>query len=100
MKRRTDNPLAPGTIRKKKGALSRVLDRVLRAHPLWLDANPLHYLPHGYSGYDAYTREFLEASGTPVPEDTERDRRIDRSEEARIVELLRVRREQASTLAE
>lgn len=32
MKRRTDNPLAPGTIRKKKGALSRVLDWVLRAH--------------------------------------------------------------------
>jgi hypothetical protein len=34
--------LAPGTIRKKKGALSRVLDWVARAHPLWLSANPLH----------------------------------------------------------
>jgi integrase len=99
MKRRR-HPLAPGTIRKKKGALSRVLDWVLRAHPVWLAANPLHFLPHGYSGYDAYTRQWLEAKGWPVPEDTERDRRVDRAEEARIVELLRVRRERAPTLAE
>jgi integrase len=98
--KRREGALAPGTIRKKKGALSRVLDWVLRAHPLWLDTNPLHALPHGYSGYDAYTREFLEAKGWPVPEDEERDRRIDRSEESRIVELFRLRREQASTLAE
>ena len=44
--------LAPGTIRKRKGALSDVFDWVVRAHPVCLGANPLNQLPHGYSGYD------------------------------------------------
>lgn len=68
--------LAPGTIRKKKGALSRVLDWVARAHPLWLSANPLHYLPHGYSGYDANSRAVLAQDGIDTAGDCERNRRI------------------------
>jgi hypothetical protein len=68
MKRRR-HPLAPGTIRKKKGALSRVFDWVRRAHPLWLSTNPLDHLPHGYSGYDENSRTVLAREGIDVPED-------------------------------
>jgi integrase len=92
--------LAPGTIRKKKGALSRVLDWVARAHPLWLSANPLHYLPHGYSGYDANSRAVLAQDGIDTPGDCERNRRIDRVEESRIVQVLRLKRESSTLLEE
>jgi hypothetical protein len=51
--------LAPGTVRKQKGALSNVFDWVVRAHPACLGINPLDQLPHGYSGYDEYTRQAL-----------------------------------------
>jgi integrase len=61
--------LAPGTIRKKKGALSRVLDWAARAHPLWLG-------------------------------DCERNRRIDRVEESRILQVLRLRPESSTLLEE
>src|SRR5690606_15179205 len=81
--------LAPGTIRKKKGQLSRVFDWVVKAHPLWLSANPLKDLPHGYSGYDEFTRKELEREGITVPEDKERNRRISPSEEHQIVDALR-----------
>jgi integrase len=84
---------APGTIRKKKAALSRVLDWVTRAHPLWLSTNPLDHLPHGYSGYDENSRAALAREGVEVPEDNERNRRIDAAEESRIVGVLRLRRE-------
>jgi integrase len=80
--------LAAGTIRKKKGALSRVLDWVVNAHPLWLAMNPLHVLPHGYSGYDEYTRQVLAEQGHEIPGDIERNRRVDPDQERRIVELL------------
>jgi integrase len=83
--------IAPGTIRKKKGALSRVFDWVVKAHPLWLHANPLKDLPHGYSGYDEFTRNELEQAGLDVPEDEERNRRISPDEEHRIVDALRLR---------
>lgn len=92
--------LAPGTIRKKKGALSRVLDWVARAHPLWLTVNPLHYLPHGYSGYDANSRAVLAQDGIDTPGDCERNRRIDRVEESRILQVLRLRRESSTLLEE
>jgi integrase len=92
--------LAPGTIRKKKSALSRVFAWVVRAHPLWLSANPLADLPHGYSGYDEFTRAELAAQGIDIPEDVERYRRIDPEEERRIVQRLEARREAAQTLEE
>jgi len=89
--------LAPGTIRKKKSALSRVLAWVTATRPLWCSSNPLTLLPHGYSGYDEYTRTALAGQGVDVPEDVERNRRIDPEEEQRIVEVLRARREAAQT---
>lgn len=86
-----EKQIAPGTIRKKKGALSRVFDWVVKAHPLWLSSNPLKDLPHGYSGYDEYTRKELEQAGVDIPEDEERNRRISAHEEHQIVEALRLR---------
>src|SRR5262249_4456948 len=44
-----EKQLAPGTIRKHKGALSNVFDWVVRAHPACLGINPLDQLPYGYS---------------------------------------------------
>ncbi len=58
-----EKQLAPGTIRKRKGALSDVFDWVVRAHPMCLGANPLNQLPHGFSGYDEYTRQSLAEQG-------------------------------------
>jgi integrase len=95
-----EKQLAPGTIRKRKGALSDVFDWVVRAHPMCLGANPLHQLPHGYSGYDEYTRQALAEQGIDIPRDVERNRRIDSDEETRIVAVLQARAEAGQTLEE
>jgi integrase len=92
--------LKPGTIRKRKGALSRVLDWFGNAHPLHLAKNPLQSLPHGYSGYDAESIDVLRAQGVDTPKDLERNRRIDPDEEERIVAYLKERRAKAKTLEE
>ncbi|HEY8518898.1 MAG TPA: site-specific integrase [Gammaproteobacteria bacterium] len=92
--------LAPGTIRKKKSALSRVFQWVTGTRPHWLSSNPLALLPHGYSGYDDHTIEELAEQGKDVPVDVERNRRIDPDEEQRIVERLRTKRDAAKTLEE
>src|SRR5581483_2809297 len=92
---KVDRQLAPGTIRKRKGALSRVLDWFVNAHPLHLSTNPLDKLPRGYSGYDEHTCELLADQGFDTPEDIERNRRIDPDEEQRIVTFLEQRLEQA-----
>jgi integrase len=63
-----------------------------------LGANPLDQLPHGYSGYDEYTRQALADQGIDIPGDVERNRRIDKGEEGRIVETLRRRAEAAQSL--
>jgi hypothetical protein len=86
-----EKKLAPGTIRKRKGRLSDVFDWVVRAHPMCLGANPLDQLPHGYSGYDEYTGQALADQGIDIPGDVERNRRIDKGEEGRIVEVLQRR---------
>lgn len=95
-----ERQLAPGTIRKRKGGLSDVFDWVARAHPTCLGANPLDQLPHGYSGYDEYTRQALAEQGVDIPGDVERNRRIDSGEEGRIVDVLRQRLEATGRLEE
>jgi hypothetical protein len=75
--------LAPGSIRKRKGGLSNVFDWIVRAHPTCLGSNPLDQLPHGYSGYDEYTRQALAEQGVDIPGDVERNRRVDPAEERR-----------------
>jgi integrase len=93
-----EKQLAPGTIRKRKGGLSDVFDWVVRAHPVCLGANPLDQLPHGYSGYDEYTRQALAEQGIDIPGDVERNRRIDSREESRIVGVLQRRPEVSESL--
>jgi integrase len=83
--------LAPSTIRKRVGALGRVLDWHIRMTtpagqvPL---ANALRLLPKGYSAYTRAEAEALQAADKLVPRDTERDRRLLPAEEARIMAAL------------
>ena len=76
--------LSPGTIRKRVGALSRVLDWQLRSKPGSHLANPLHLLPHGYSIYSQGDGKRIEKLGGKVKTDVTRDRRLTPPEEARI----------------
>lgn len=83
--------LAPSTIRKRVGALGRVLDWHIRMTtpagqvPL---ANALRLLPKGYSAYTRAEADALQAADLAVPRDVERDRRLGPGEEARIVAAL------------
>jgi integrase len=74
--------LAPGTIRKRVGALARVVDWHLRTTRSTA-ANTLRLLPIGYSQYTAADREALQL-GQAVKVDVRRDRRLHEGEEARI----------------
>jgi integrase len=76
--------LSPGTIRKRVGALSRVLDWQLRSNPESHLANPLHLLPRGYSIYSQGDARRVEKLGGKVKTDVARDRRLTPAEEARI----------------
>ena len=92
--------LAPGTIRKKKGALSSVFDWLVVRHPRSLASNPLDQLPHGYSAYNRKVRARLAETGIDASFDIERNRRIDPDEELRIVKLLQERVQRAETSGE
>lgn len=78
--------LAPSTLRKHVGALSRCLD--------WLAAlgdvpfNPLRSLAKGYATYTPADVAALASIEGAVKSDTERDRRIERGEEPRIRKIL------------
>ncbi len=93
-----ERQLAPGTIRKRKGALSRVFHWAVDHRPLCLTSNPLDRLPHGYSGYTERDVAALAAKGEDAPTDRERDRRIDPHEEQRILEVFDRRLTEADSL--
>lgn len=85
--------LAPGTIRKRVGAVARLLDWFLKREakageqPI---ANPLRLLPKNYSTYNAHEGLLLEArDNIASKKDVSRDRRLEADEEARIVAALR-----------
>jgi integrase len=78
--------LAPGTIRKRVGALGRVLDwHYKRDTPKGqaMPANALRLLPRGYSQYTASEIEEAEGKGGEARFDEVRDRRLLPAEEAR-----------------
>ena len=91
---KTQHRQAPGTIRKRVGALARVLDWHLAAKVKAGDTaaapvNPLRLLPVGYSQYtEAEQAQLarLATRGKPAPQlrDQHRDRRLAPSEEAAI----------------
>ena len=85
--------LAPGTIRKRVGAVARMLDWHLRrttppgGQQL---ANPLRLLPRGYATYNDHERKLLAGvEDKAVRVDVERQRRLLPGEEDRIVAALR-----------
>ena len=79
--------LAPGTIRKRVGALARVVDwhhiRVAEKGAQ-LPANPLRLMPGGYSFYSKEDTALAAAKGNPAKVDVRRDRRLVPGEEDRI----------------
>jgi integrase len=80
MKIKRERPLAPGSIRKRVGALARVLDwhhrQRMAAGATTLPANPLRLLPRGYSQYNpADQRELTKLQRLPA-HDQVRDRRL------------------------
>lgn len=82
-----DQHLAPSTVRKRVGSLSRVIDFQLRksqASGQPTPVNPLKLLPAGYSNTNAAERAALQASGKEVKKDQSRDRRLLPEELARI----------------
>ena len=83
--------LAPGSIRKRVGALARVMDwhwrRTVAAGEA-MPPNPLRQLPRGYSVYsDRDTAEATRA-GLAAKKDTTRERRLALDEEALLVQAL------------
>ena len=74
--------LAPGTIRKRIGALARVVDWHLRSTNA-AGGNALRLLPRGYSQYTAADRGALPKAARPRV-DVQRDRRLQADEERAI----------------
>jgi len=66
--------LAPSTIRKRIGSLSRAIDWWLRTHPDVNLGNPLRLLPRGASVYTVADKAAAVATGGVVKEDKARDR--------------------------
>ncbi len=86
---KVEKNLAPGTIRKRVGAMARMLDWRLRrdaetgTQPL---ANPFRLLPKNYSAYNEHERREVSADPNKrVKVDVERDRRLAPDEEGRIL---------------
>lgn len=83
---RERGPLTPGSIRKRVGALARVLDwHFHRARGADKDAvlpvNVLRLMPRGYS---LYTKSEAEALGGAAPADEARDYRLPAADEAKL----------------
>lgn len=80
--------LAPGTIRKRVGALSRCLDDYLRTHKDMNIGNPLRLLPRGAATYNAKDRDEVKKLGGEAKEDVTRARRLQPGEYGRIIDAL------------
>jgi integrase len=78
------NHLAPGTIRKRQGALARCFDWMTRKHPEIMAQNPLRLLKRGFASYTEADSEALALLGKKPRVDEERDRRLTDGEEEQI----------------
>lgn len=67
---------APGTIRKRIGALSRCIDDYLRKHPDALVGNPLKLLPRGAASYNSHDTARLAKLDKAPKQDVTRERRL------------------------
>lgn len=84
MKREANH--SPSTIRHHVGALARCLDWLTSSGDI--PFNPLRLLPKGYATYTPEDRRQVEANDGRAKASTERDRRLEASEEKRIREIL------------
>jgi len=89
------NHLAPGTIRKRQGALARCFDWMTRKHPEIMAQNPLRLLKRGFATYTDADAEALAAFGRAPRVDEERDRRLFEVEEAQILTYLQNRQDES-----
>lgn len=90
-KLKTVRNLAPGSIRKRVGALARVIDwhtRRVTSAGATPRANVLRLLPSGYSAYSRAEGEVAVAAKKVVKRDIARDRRITADEEQAILAAL------------
>jgi integrase len=78
------NHLAPGTIRKRQGALARCFDWMTRKHPEIMAQNPLRLLKRGFASYTEADSEALAVLSKKPRVDEERDRRLTDGEEEQI----------------
>jgi len=86
---KTTDHLAPGTIRKRVGALARVLDwhlasAIKAGDTAAAPVNPLRLLPRGYSQYTEAEQRELASAAKPTRVDQHRDRRLMPTEEAAV----------------
>jgi integrase len=79
---------APGTIRKRIGALSRCLDAYLRKHPDVQLGNPLRLLPRGAATYNAKDAAEARKLGKEAKQDEVRERRLHPGEFERVIRAL------------
>ena len=82
-----DQHLAPSTVRKRVGSLSRVLDyhaRKTLESGQQVPINPLKLLPAGYANANAAERSALQMTGKAVKKGQARDRRLLPEELARV----------------
>jgi integrase len=80
--------LAPGTIRKRIGALARCVDWELRKIPDLLIGNPLRSLPRGSATYSPKDAADAKRLGKVARQDKVRERRLHAGEHERIMKAL------------
>ena len=83
--------LAPGTIRKRIGALGRVLDwhfAMVTASGRVRPPNALRLLPKGYSVYTRAEGAALQGEDRPIPTDMSRDHRLGPGDAAKVLAAL------------
>ncbi|WBS01171.1 hypothetical protein OU994_23120 [Pseudoduganella sp. SL102] len=87
---KTELNLAPGTIWHHVGALRRCLDYGGRRNITALVINPIRQLPNRYAQYTEKDKSVAQAHDPDYERrtDDERDRRLERDEEARIRQIL------------
>lgn len=90
-KMKTEQHLAPSSIRKRVESLARVVDwhlRTVTEQNKPLPANPLRMMPKGYSVYTDAEAASLAEVGLRRKKDVSRERRLAPGEEARILQAL------------
>lgn len=81
--------LAPSSIRKRVGALSRAVDEYARDMADIQLANPLKLLPDRYSAYSDQDKRAIESADMTAKTDTPRERRLLPGEEEKIIAALK-----------